>query len=38
MRSDLHHHHSSHGFSVPYAVAMLLLVLAVLLALQHLGH
>jgi hypothetical protein len=38
MRSDLHHHHSSHGFSVPYALAMLLLVLAVLLALQHLGH
>ena len=36
-KSDLHHHHH-HGGSIPYAVALLLLALAVLLALQHLGH
>ena len=36
-KSDLHHHHA-HGGSIPYAVALLLLALAVLLALQHLAH
>jgi C4-type Zn-finger protein len=34
-KSDLHHH--SYGLSVPYAV-LLLLAVAVLLAVQHLGH
>jgi hypothetical protein len=34
-RSDLHHH--SHGISIPYALAILLLVVAVMLAIQHLG-
>ena len=36
-KSDLHHHHA-YGVSIPYAVALLLLALAVLLAIQHLGH
>ncbi|HEX9034935.1 MAG TPA: hypothetical protein VF834_24090 [Streptosporangiaceae bacterium] len=35
-RSDLHHH--TRGVSVPYALAILLLAAAVILALQHLGH
>jgi hypothetical protein len=35
-KSDLHHHH--HGLSIPYALAILLLALAVLLAIQHLAH
>jgi hypothetical protein len=35
-KSDLHHH--SYGVSVPYAVLLLLLAVAVLLAVQHLGH
>jgi hypothetical protein len=35
-KSDLHHH--SYGLSVPYAVLLLLLAVAVLLAVQHLGH
>ena len=35
-KSDLHHH--SHGSSVPYAVFLLLLAVAVILAWQHLGH
>jgi hypothetical protein len=34
-RSDLHHH--SHGVSIPYALSILLLVVAVMLAIQHLG-
>jgi hypothetical protein len=34
-RSDLHHH--SHGISISYAVAILLLIAAVMLAIQHLG-
>ena len=33
-RSDLHHHH--HGTAIHYAVAILLLTAAVLLAIQHL--
>jgi hypothetical protein len=36
-KSDLHHHHSYSG-SIPYAIGLLLLALAVLLALQHLAH
>jgi hypothetical protein len=36
-KSDLHQHHG-HGASIPYAVALMLLALAVLLAIQHLGH
>ncbi len=35
-KSDLHHH--SHGFNISYALAILLLALAVLLAIQHLAH
>jgi hypothetical protein len=35
-KSDLHHH--SHGISVPYAVLLLLLAVAVILAWQHIGH
>jgi len=35
-RSDLHHH--GHGFSVPYALAILLLAAAVILAIQHLAR
>jgi C4-type Zn-finger protein len=35
-KSDLHHH--NYGFSIPYALAILLLAVAVLLAIQHLGH
>ncbi len=35
-RSDLHHHHS-HGLSIPYVLAILLLIAAVMLAIQHLG-
>jgi len=35
-RSDLHHH--SEGGSIPYALAILLLALIVLLAFQHLAH
>jgi hypothetical protein len=34
-RSDLHHH--SHGLSIHYALAILLLAVAVILAIQHLG-
>jgi hypothetical protein len=37
-KSDLHHRSHGVGISVPYAVALLLLALAVILALQHLGH
>jgi hypothetical protein len=36
-RSDLHHHHGR-AFSVPYALAILLLAVAVILAMQHLAH
>ncbi len=36
-RSDLHHH--GPGISIPYAaLAILLLAIAVVLAVQHLGH
>jgi hypothetical protein len=35
-KSDLHHH--SHGSSVPYAVLLLLLAVAIILAWQHIGH
>jgi len=35
-KSDLHHH--NYGLSVPYAVLLLLLAVAVILAVQHLGH
>jgi len=35
-RSDLHHH--GHAFSVPYALAILLLTVAIILAIQHLTH
>jgi len=35
-RTDLHHH--GHGYAIPYALAILLLAAAVVLALQHLGH
>lgn len=34
-RSDLHHH--SHGFNIHYALAILLLAVAVILAIRHLG-
>jgi hypothetical protein len=37
-KSDLHHHHHGYSGSIPYAVLLLLLAVAVLLALQHLGH
>jgi hypothetical protein len=37
-KADLHHQNHGVGISVPYAVALLLLALAVILALQHLGH
>jgi C4-type Zn-finger protein len=32
-KSDLHHH--SHGISIPYLLAILLLMAAVILAIQH---
>jgi hypothetical protein len=35
-KSDLHQH--SHGSSVPYAVLLLLLAVAVILAWQHIAH
>jgi C4-type Zn-finger protein len=35
-KSDLHHH--GPAISIPYALAILLLATAVLLAIQHLGH
>ncbi|MHB1593748.1 MAG: hypothetical protein ACYCO9_02870 [Streptosporangiaceae bacterium] len=35
-RSDLHH--GNHGLSIPYALAILLLAIAVILAIQHLTH
>ncbi len=35
-KSDLHRH--SHGVSVHYAVLLLLLAIAVILAVQHLAH
>jgi len=35
-KSDLHHHGPT--ISIPYALAILLLATAVLLAIQHLGH
>ncbi|MDR2984960.1 MAG: hypothetical protein LBV34_08970 [Nocardiopsaceae bacterium] len=35
-KSDLHHH--SYASSVPYAVLLLLLAIAVVLAFQHIGH
>jgi hypothetical protein len=35
-KSDLHHH--GHQISLPYALAILLLAAAVILAWQHLGH
>jgi hypothetical protein len=34
-RSDLHHH--PHGISIHYALAILLLAVAVILAIQHLS-
>ena len=35
-RSDLHHH--SHGHTIQYAVVLMLLALAIILAVQHLAH
>ena len=35
-KSDLHRH--SHGSNVQYAVVLLLLAIAVILAVQHLAH
>ena len=35
-KSDLHRH--GHGMSIPYMVALLLLAIAVVLAVQHLAH
>jgi hypothetical protein len=32
-KSDLHHH--SHGISIPYVLAILLLMAALILAIQH---
>jgi len=35
-RSDLHHH--GHGHTIQYAVVLMLLALAIILAVQHLAH
>ncbi len=35
-KSDLHHH--AHGVNLPYALAILLLAVAVIVAIQHLRH
>jgi hypothetical protein len=36
--SKSHLHHGSHPISVPYALTILLLMLALVLAIQHLAH
>jgi hypothetical protein len=33
-----HVHHGGHGFTVPYALALLLLLIALMIALQHIAH
>lgn len=36
--SKSHVHHDTHGVNVPFAVAVLLLLVALMLAMQHLVH